>query len=488
MQAAILLITPLLTALLCFMISRPRLQAVCNLCGGAAVFAQGVWLAKAIYTYGPHGWFNDVLYTDALSAFVLLIISILAFTVSWFSIGYMAREVAHGVTSVRDLRKYYGLLHIFIATMLASVLFNSLGIVWVAIEGTTLASALLVGFYRSEASLEAAWKYVVICTVGICFALFGTILIYYAATRVLGEGGSILYWSVLMQNAEKIDQGLIKLGFIFILVGYGTKVGFVPMHTWLPDAHSEAPTPVSALLSGGLLNCAFYAILRYHILATHSIGPEFSSKLFLLLGLLSVTIAVPFILAQAGLKRLLAYSSVEHMGIIAIGIGIGGHWGYYGAILHMFNHSLAKSAMFLLIGNVIQKYRTKKVDRIRGLLQLMPVTGTLLFIGVLVLAGVPPFAIFFSEFQIAVAFFEQFRYGVGSLYLVLLVLVFVGLLYYFSRMVFGEGPKKKSRGDFGPWSTMPALLMLLWLMVSGFVYPDFVHHMITQVVQVLGGV
>lgn len=488
MEAVALLMTPVITSILCFFIPKPRVQAFISLLGGLSILFQGFWLAGRVFYYGTHTWFNNTLYLDALSAYVLGIISILTFTVSWYSVGYMAREVAHGVIHAKELRKYYCFLYIFIATMLSTVMFNSLGLVWVAVEATTLASALLVGFYRTEHSLEAAWKYIVICTVGICFALFGVILIYYGATQVLGEGGTVLHWSMLMEHADKMDQGLVKLGFLFVLVGYGTKVGLAPMHTWLPDAHSEAPTPVSALLSGGLLNCAFYAILRYHILAVNSVGIEFSSHLLLLFGFTSIMVAVPFVLVQSGIKRLLAYSSVEHMGIMAIGIGIGGKWGYYGAILHMLNHSLAKSAVFLLVGNVIQRYRTKRIDRVHGVLQTMPITGSLLFIGIIALAGSPPFGIFVSKFQIGAALFAQMRYGLGSLYLILLALVFTGLIYYFGKMLWGTPAAKQTRGDFGLWSTMPALLALFWVIVSGIYFPGVADAIIFKVIKVLGGV
>lgn len=487
MEAVLLLLTPLITSFFCFWIAKPRIQAFFSLLGATLVLLQGLWLVGRVFYTGTLTWFNSVIYLDALGAYVLGIISILTFTVSWYSVGYMAREVAHGIMHAKELRKFYCFLYIFIATMLATVLFNSLGIVWVAVEATTLVSALLVGFYRTESSLEAAWKYIIICTVGICFALFGVVLIYYGATQVLGEGATILYWSVLMEHANEMDQGLVKLGFIFVLVGYGTKVGLAPMHTWLPDAHSEAPTPVSALLSGGLLNCAFYAILRYHILTVQSVGIEFSSKLLLLFGIVSIAVAVPFVLIQSGLKRLLAYSSVKHMGVIAIGIGVGGKWGYYGAMLHMLNHSLTKSAIFLLVGNIVQRYRTKNMDRIRGVLQTMPFTGSLLFIGILALIGSPPFGIFVSKFQIAAALFAQMRYGLGAIFLILLALVFTGLMYYFGKMIFGKPSAKRTKGDFGLWSTMPALFLLSWIIVSGIFFPDFADQLISKVVLVLEG-
>ncbi|MGE5577257.1 MAG: hydrogenase 4 subunit F [Syntrophothermus sp.] len=495
-----LLVVPFATGLLSWLVQPQKLRNLINVSGATGTLVLGIRLAVEVFARGPVKSGSGALYADALSAFVVLIVSALGFASALYSVGYMNREIQEGAVVARRLGRYYLWLHIFVFTMLFVAIADNLGVMWVAIEATTLASALLVAFYNKEASLEAAWKYIMICTVGITFALFGTILTYYSSLSALGEARGVLNWSTLVKVADKLDPKMIKLAFIFVLIGYGTKAGLAPMHTWLPDAHSQAPSPVSALLSGVLLNCALYGILRFHIITIKTVGPAFSSQLLLIFGLLSIGVAVPFLLLQHDFKRLLAYSSVEHIGIITAGIGIGGTLGLYGALLHLFNHAFAKSLMFFVAGNITQYYNTKKIARIRGVAQAYPVAGALLLLGAFAIAGSPPFSPFLSEFAIVSAGFAGGHAAAAVLFLFFLALVFGGVIYYVTNMAFGAPPPRVGTGKNGPlkdgppksrgnaWSAAAILLPLALVVVMGVYIPAPLDSLLHQVVQVIGGV
>ncbi len=484
-----LLAVPFTTGFLSWLVRPRRLRNGINVLGATTTLILGSRLALKVFTGGPIRSWSGVLYADALSALVVLIVVVLGFASALYSVGYMNREIREGAVAARRLGRYYLWLHIFVFTMLFVAVADNLGVMWVAIEATTLASALLVAFYNKEASLEAAWKYIMICTVGITFALFGTILTYYSSLNVMGEARGVLNWSTLVRVADKLDPKMIRLAFVFVLIGYGTKAGLAPMHTWLPDAHSQAPSPVSALLSGVLLNCALYGILRFHIITSRTVGPAFSSQLLLIFGLLSIGVAVPFLLLQHDFKRLLAYSSVEHIGIIAAGIGIGGKLGLYGALLHLFNHAFAKSLMFFLAGNITQHYNTKKIARIRGVLQAYPAAGTLLLLGAFAIAGSPPFGPFLSEFAIVSAGFAGGHVVAAVLFLFFLALVFGGLIYYATNMAFGSPPPRVERVEGGgdAWSTAAILVPLTLVVAMGVYIPAPLNGLLEQVVRVIGG-
>lgn len=482
-----LLTVPVAVALLCAACKEKKILEILNLLGAGACFGLALAVARQVFTVGPVTGPGGLTYIDALSAFIILIIGLVGFTVAGYTVGYLRHEVAHGEVQEERLRWYYFWFFIFIFTMLLVVAARNLGVMWVAIEATTLASALLVGYYNTEHSLEAAWKYIIICTVGIVFALFGTIILYFAAVPVLGEGSRSLEWTNLLQAAREMDPKLLKLAFVFILVGYGTKAGLAPMHTWLPDAHSQAPSPVSAILSGVLLNCAVYGIIRVHVVVSKGVGLPYSANLMLIFGLLSLAVALPFVIMQHDFKRLLAYSSVEHIGIITAAIGFGGRLALYGAMLHMFNHAVTKSLMFFVAGNVTRKYRTKKMARIKGVLKTMPVTGPVLLIGALAITGLPPFSIFISEFTILSAGFAQGRYLAAGSFLLLITLIFAGIIYYVSKMAFGDPLKRVTRGETDWWTGIAVLVPVVLLVLLGLYIPPFFDRMLVQVAAVVGG-
>ena len=483
----VLLVVPVVVAFLCAACGVKRILEILNLLGAGVIFGLAVAVSRRVFSDGPVTGLQGHIYIDALSAFIILIIGLVGLAVAFYTVGYLRQEVAHGEVAEDRLRWYYFWFFIFIFTMLLVVAARNLGVMWAAIEATTLASALLVGYYNKEHSLEAAWKYIIICTVGIVFALFGIMIMYFAAVPVLGEGNRALDWTNLYQAANSLDPKLLKLAFIFILVGYGTKAGLAPMHTWLQDAHSQAPSPVSAMLSGVLLNCAVYGIIRAHMIVSRGVGMPYSANLLLIFGLISLGVALPFIILQHDFKRLLAYSSVEHIGIITAAVGFGGRLALYGAMLHMFNHAVTKSLMFFVAGNVTQKYRTKKIARIKGVLKTMPVTGVVLLIGTLAITGLPPFSIFLSEFTVLSAGFAQGRYLTAGLLLLLITLIFVGIIYYVCKMAFGEPPEKLARGEIGVMSGIAVLLPVILLVVLGLYIPPFFNRMLIQAAAVIGG-
>jgi hydrogenase-4 component F len=361
---------------------------------------------------------------------------------------------------------------------------DNLGVMWVAIEGTTLATVFLVNLHNTHTSLEAAYKYLILSSVGIALAFIGTVLMYYAGSARSGE--IAVNWTSLQAAASSLDPQVVRLAFVFILVGYGTKAGLAPMHTWLPDAHSEAPAPISALMSGVLLNVGLYALVRFKAIVDITLGASFSSRLLMGIGLLSLAVAAAFLLTQRNYKRMLGYSSVEHMGIICLGLGFGGYWGVFGALLHVINHALSKSLLFMLSGNILLKYRTTDIRRVRGLLRASPLTGGAFLAGILALVGLPPFGPFISEFII-------FRAGMGSnawvavIGIGLLVVVFAGMLASVNQMLYGEPPDKLARGEVLRWSIAPLAVNFALLIALGLTLPPALVDALKQAIAVLGG-
>jgi hydrogenase-4 component F len=388
--------------------------------------------------------FGQYLRADGLTALFLLSLGFVFFVTLLYSVSYLL-HIPKGRFS--SPRWFYCLLFLFLFTMLATYLAENLGLLWIMMEATTLASALLVGFYNTEGAVEAGWKYLIVCTVGIAFALFGTIALYLAAVRSGIASPAALNWTALMHAGPALGHhvpSLVKLAFLFVAVGYGTKIGFVPMHSWLPDAHAEAPSPISAMLSAALLNCAMYALLRYDAIAVSALGPGFSHTMLLIFGALSLVGASLLMMVQRDLKRLLAYSSVEHMGMVATGIGIGIPLGVYGALLHSFNHAAAKSLLFFAAGNVRENFGTLHLDKISGMAREMRWTSIFLVAGILAIIGMPPFSLFVSEFAILSAAFMQENYAMVTVVLLALVVGFGALIYQLQRMLGGEKSLEKA--------------------------------------------
>jgi len=456
---------------------------------GAAVSAIGAWFFVFGNFSGPRIFaFKESLMMDALSAVFVLLIPSVGLLSAIYAGGYLFKEGETGIPPAK-LRRYAFFFHLFLFTMLLTVLSNNLGVMWIAIEGTTLASSFLVNVDDKKSSIEAAWKYLILCSVGIALALFGVILVYYSAVEQVasGETGLLLNWSFLLAKAKYLDPQIIRLAFIFVLVGYGTKAGLAPFHAWLPDAHSQAPAPVSALLSGVLLSCATFGILRFHILTKVATDSAFSDTLLIVFGVLSVAIAVPFIMEQADYKRLLAYSSVEHMGLAAVGLGFGGTLGLYGAILHIVNHAFTKSLLFFTSGHLYYFFHSKEISKVKGIFRKNAFLGTIFFFGVLAIAGMPPFSVFFSEFCILSAGFLAKQFIPCAILLVLLALIFTGFLRQANRMTFGETEKTEMPAKSFLMDSVLVVGMIV-IVVMGFYIPRPLQHLLQEASRVAGGV
>ncbi len=382
--------------------------------------------------------FDGIVVIDAFGAYLLGLTSTVAALAMAASPRYIRHEVESGALLARVEGRYYALLLWFVVSLAAIPLLDNLGLLWVAIEATTVVSALLVGITRTPDAIEAAWKYLILGTVGVGFALLGTLLIYASSVHVLGQSSDAMNWTRLISIAPSLNPSLLRLAFVFALAGYGTKIGLVPFHTWLPDAHSQAPSPISALLSGVSITAALYALVRFHLVAVGGLGSDFSSNLLIAFGLLSLAVALPFMIRQEDLKRLLAYSSIEHMGLLALGIGFGGPLALLGVVLHMGLHALTKATLFLSAGELVQQYGSRRLSAIRGTLTGAPVAGGVLGSGILLLGGLPPSGIFATEFAIVVGGAVTGHVLAAAIAAVLLALAFAALAFHGTRLMWGH--------------------------------------------------
>ena len=396
---------------------------------------------------------GGIFYVDSLSIIIINIVLVIGLLAAVFSISYLEEELRHGKIEEGKVRTYYMLMYAFMFTMVFALSVKNMGIMWIAIEATTLTSAFLVGFYNDKRAIEATWKYVIICSVGIAIAMLGIIFLHLSSVGLF-EGSQLLDWTALYGSAKELKGPVLKLAFIFILVGFGTKAGLAPMHTWLPDAHSQSPSPISALLSGVLLNSAMYAIIRTVSIVNRNLESSlFTGRILMAAGLLSIATAAIFIMTQKDYKRLLAYSSIEHMGIIAFAMGIFSPAAIFAALFHMINHSLTKSMLFLTSGNILLKYGTRQISKIQGLLKVLPVSGTVFFMGLFAIAGSPPFSVFASEINIITAIFDNGSFWLGSVFVMLLAVVFAGITVTLFKIFWGDAPslhkggEKKDRAD-----------------------------------------
>ena len=478
-----LLLTPLFLSLVAFAIrwsKRPgiRLVETIHLLSVTVVFILTLVVVWGALAQESVVALNDWLHVDALAAVFLLIVGVVGFLVGLYSIGYVRGDLQNGELKESQVSLYYALFELFIFTMLLVVTANNIIMMWVAVEATTLGSAFLVGIHGHRSSLEAAWKYVMICTVGVAFGLYGTILVYSDAVNFLNQPGAAILWTEIVKNAGALDPTLLKMAFVFVLIGFGTKAGLFPMHAWLPDAHSEAPSPVSALLSGVLLNCALFVVIRFSIILDYGVGPELPRSIFLVFGVLSVIASSLFMFPQRDIKRLLAYSSVENIGLIVLGFGIGGPLGIFAALLHTVNHGIVKALMFCTTGNILMKYHTRDLDQIKGMLKAIPLTSILLMLGTLALVGTPPLSIFVSKFTIVSAGFAGGYLWLMVLVLLALAIIFAVFVKVLSSSVFGEIPEEMTRGETGKWSFLPLVSLAALVLVLGVYLPPHLETLL----------
>jgi hydrogenase-4 component F len=435
---------------------------------------------RIVYIHGEQFFAGKLFFIDMLSSFQMTIVSIVFFAASVYGTGYFANDTA----ALKHSRRYSALWNIFLFTMVLVLSSNNMGMLWVAIEATTLASAFLIMTYGEPSSIEAMWKYLLICSVGIAFGLIGTLLLS-AASRVTGTTEPSLLWTDLRTTASMFDKGIMLAAFIFVLIGFGTKAGLAPMHTWLPDAHSQAPTPVSAVFSAVMLNSAFYCVLRYLPLTESALGETGQTRgLLLFFGLLSICTAMVFIPAQKDIKRFLAYSSIEHIGIIVVGIGLGGI-GVIAALLHTVNHSFAKMLSFFSAGKISHTFGTKDMGRIQGALKTNRYWGTGFFAGTLALIGTAPFAIFTSELQIFRAGFNSGRYGILALLLIGTVTIFIAALKHIMGVSLGKpGSVEKHKPQLV--EKLLVVSCILIALIPGLFVPGFLWNILTKAAAIIG--
>ena len=488
MTLLLLPLIPLVAGLLCLVTrSRAGWEAL-NLAAFAAVAGLSLKIAGDVTAQGAIVALNGWLRADAWSALVLVLTAFVALVCAIYAVGYFRRDERDGRVSHPQLRRYYALTPLFVGAMLLVPLADNLGVMWVAIESTTLASVLLVTFYNQKSSFEAGWKYIIIGSVGVSLALFGTVFVYYSGVRVFGpetHGG--LNWSVLAGVAEKLDPQAMRLAFLLGLLGYGTKAGLVPMHTWKPDAYAEAPAPTAALLGAGFINCAIYAIARFDALAGKCLGHEFSGHLLAGFGVVSILVAAPFVLVQRNFRRLLAYSSIDHAGIMVAGLGFGGKLGALGAALHLLFHAVTKPLLFFCAGNVQQEFGTPYLRKVRGVLRALPWTGSLLLLAALAVTGTPPFSIFQSEFTILSAALAGGHIGLAALFILGVVAIFGGFLNHMSKMNLGLPPEPKPAAESCPWKLGAMFTVATVVVVLGFWLPESVFELVRQAALIIQG-
>jgi hydrogenase-4 component F len=476
-RVELVLLIPLAAAAILALLPGYRLTARLNVLATLLTF-----LAALALLFTPHPAPGPYLLVDDLNVVFIALNTFVGFTTSVFSASYVGHELETGRLTPTYLRFYHAMYQLLMCAMNVALMANNIGLMWVAIETATLTTVLMVGIYRTHEALEAAWKYFILGSVGIALALFGTILVYVAAQPVIGEGLDAMVWTKLVAHAAKFDPALLNVAFIFLLLGYGTKVGLAPLHAWLPDAHAEGPTPISAVLSGLLLNVALYAVLRFKILMTANAAAVAPGPLMVTMGLVSLIFAAFMLYRRRDIKRLFAYSSIEHMGIITFAFGMGGPLANFAGLLHMTMHSLTKSGIFFAVGHVAQAKGTQRIADIGGLTETHPWLGWSLVAGVVAIAGLPPLGIFMSEFLVVSSTFA--RAPLLAIPLVFGLLVAFGALFLrLNGLAFGEprGQTHPVKASYGPLFAHLALVL-----AAGLYLPPQLVAWFQHVSQLLG--
>jgi hydrogenase-4 component F len=471
------LVAPLLACVASRLIREPNRAAGWVTVAAAAVIAADGVAAAMRTADGAPLVVGSVLRVDALSSVMLVVIGSVAVVATWASVGFVDAERATGEVSSRDLRRYATLVPAFLAAMVLAVTANNLGVLWAAVEATTIVTAFLVGHRRGRGSVEATWKYVIICSVGIALAYLGTILVYYAGRQSGLPADEALDWSRLAAQAGDLDPGVMRIAFALLVLGYGAKAGMIPLHSWLADAHSQAPAPVSALMSGVLLPVAVYALIRFRVIAVGSLDAAYVRNLLLVVALLSIALATSLIIAQQDYKRLLAYSSIEHMGLVVIGLAIGTPLAIAASLLHILGHGLGKAALFCGAGQVLVSEGTTRIAGVRGLLARRPALAAAFGAGFVALLGLPPFSLFASEVGLARAAAAAGLGWVIAVALTLLVVIFVAVTVQVTPMILGStqggaaaAPNRPAAsGRVASGSTAPLVVALVVLAAVGIV-------------------
>src|SRR5450631_2336644 len=473
----------ILVALILAFIGDWRYAPEVNIGGSLLTFIVSLVLALQVYHEGGSISGSAYFFVDFLNISLVVLTTLVSTTTAVFSRRYMRVEREHGRVGHWRMRFYHAMFQLFIFAMLIALVTNNFGVLWISMELATLATVLLVSLYRTPTAIEAAWKYFILCGVGIAQALFGTVLMYMAAEKVIGSEGGALLWTNLNAVKAQLNPNIITLAFAFLFIGYGTKVGLVPVHNWLPDAHAEGPTPVSAVLSGLLLNVALYAVLRCKVLTDGALhNNALSGRLMMGFGLLSVVAAVFFLIRQKDVKRMFAYSSIEHMGMMTFAFGMGGPIATYAGLLHMTVHSLIKSAIFFAVGHATQKAGTQIMENIRGLIKVSPTVAWGLMLGALAILGMPPFGVFASEFLIVTTAMRNQPWATPFL-LVALGVAFASVFSRVQPMVFGETNVKPLAH---PPALIPVFVHLALGLMLGLYIPPYLDVWYRQAAAMLG--
>lgn len=412
-------------------------------------------------------WFH----LDALGSVFVTLIGVVGLLTGIYSLAYIRHDVEIGHMGPGRVKQYYTFFSLFAFTMLMVALSNNIIMMWAAIEATTLSTVFLVGAYDTKLSLEAAWKYVIVCTAGVAFGLYGTVLVYANAADVMADPHQAVFWTSLLPYSAQFDAMLVQIAFAFAAIGFGTKAGLFPMHTWLPDAHSEAPSPVSALLSGVLLKCALLIVIRFYILTVQTVGSFFPQLVMLILGLLSIAVAAFSVFSQDDIKRKLAYSSCENIGVVALCLGFGGPLGVAAALLHCVVHGLTKALMFCLSGNLLMRYGTRDLSKIKGVIQVAPVTAVLMCMGLFALSAFPPFGMFISEVMAFVSGVVAGHLWIVAIMGLALTVVIAAFVKVATGSVLGQAPEGAQKGDVSALALVPEIALVVLVLWFGVAMP-----------------
>jgi hydrogenase-4 component F len=449
----------------------------------ASVLAGSIaFIAALLVAYGvsADGIYQPNVYVavDAIGALVLLLITAVSLAAAAYAVPYLRKEMAKGIIGLTRVRQYYALVNLFVAAMAIAAMASQPVVAWIFLEVTTLSTVFLISYYNNRSTIEAAWKYLIVNAVGLLLAFFGTLLYF---TSVAGGAEGLISWQALAANATHLDPALARLAFVFILIGYGTKVGLAPMHTWKPDAYGKSPAPIGALFSGALLPLALVTMLRFKDITDAVVGVSFSQHLLIGFGLLSMCVAALSILTVRKYKRLLAYSSIEHAGIMLLGFAFGG-LGAIAALVHMVYHSLIKASLFFLAGNLMVKYHSTRIQKIKAAATIVPVTSVLLLLGLFAATGFPPFGIFLTELSILAAGLPNYPIIAGVM-LLAVVVIFIGFFRQANNMVFGAKTQDEaniSPGEDSAWLLAPPAILLASVLILTFCTPPFIQTLIQQ--------
>ena len=489
MLLILLLTVPLLAGVLCLVVESPRWWERLNLAAFVLVAILSGVLGFELLEQQKVTALEGFLQADPLSGLVVGLTAFVALVCGIYAVGYFRRDLLEGRITIKQLRHYYVLTPLFVGAMLLVPMADNLGVMWVAVETTTLASVLLVTFYNQKTSFEAGWKYIMIGSVGISMALFGTVITYSSAVGVLGEHARQgMNWSVLVGITGQLNPTAMRLAFVMVVLGYGAKAGLAPMHTWKPDAYAEAPVPAATLLGAAFINSAIYCIMRFDVLAEKCLGHEFPSQMLIGFGIFSILLAAPFVLVQRNFRRLLAYSSIDHAGIMVAALGFGGKLGALGAVLHMLFHGVTKPLLFFSAGNVEQEFGSPYFRKVRGVIHTLPWTGALFLLAAFAVTGLPPFSIFQSEFTALSAALAAQNIWAAALFILGVVTIFVGFLLHMANMNLGSAAEPLERRSECPWKLGAMLVVALVVIMFGVWLPGPLFSIVQQSARIIGGV